>query len=599
MSPASKSKSKDKTAARAVKEQPKCSKPSVASVNGGNGVTAVSGYNPISGTFHALETLPTTATPTTQSNGRFRTIDETDEHSGSSLVTTAEYDSLSNNDSCSGESEDQQKEKNTVSNTSQSVPGSDIDKREKIRLKNEKKHQRQKERRAQELHERCCSYLTSRKLESLAQKLVAMGFTSEQATMALIQNEGRVDDSALWLLEGGDESKRQAASNLDGASPKLDIADELAKIAELESKFKCTKQEVERAIVACEGDLEKAEETMKAQKQDTAAAPTNSESAVYSSRLPTSSPNSATRAQVKGISPANVLLQRRDERDLNYTKSTIAGAAQMESASKILQHTALRKVPSKQDWTKSQAVVPPLEKKYSLQVAAAQAKAETPYISSAGNEIKPNLLQGTLREPIFMMQRPQSNDKRQNLLPVNVGLSASVPASTGGYPNMIKFANGDFGQQLRNLALAGSSNPQQFYPISSTSYTTTIRSLSSSSLSMPSSSLGLFTGWGSSGSSGASSPVDWSTRGSIPQCDYTSIDWSLDSTELTSSSSWSSSIKGERLYDNSWHASYAPSQFAAAVEHPAQAAGSREWTSPFAGKDIFRVPRQFVTSPSP
>jgi hypothetical protein len=27
--------------------------------------------------------------------------------------------------------------------------------------------------------------------------------------------------------------------------------------------------------------------------------------------------------------------------------------------------------------------------------------------------------------------------------------------------------------------------------------------------------------------------------------------------------------------------------------------GSREWTSPFAGKDIFSLPRQFVTSPSP
>ena len=663
MSP-SKSKSKDKTAARAVKEQPKASsKPSVAPVNGRNGIAA-SAYNPSSGTFHALETVPSTGMSAPQSNGRFQTIDETEDHSGSSLGTAAEYDSVSNNDSCSGESEDQQKEKNTANNASRAdpIPGSDIDKREKIRLRNEKKHQRQRERRAQELHECCCSYLTSRKLESLAQKLVAMGFTSEQATMALIHNEGHVDESALWLLEGGEERKCQAASGLDGSNPKIDIAAELARIAELEISFKCTKQEIERVVVACEGDLEKTEETLKARKQESAVAPpkleesgdqpTVSANGFHNSWLATSIQNSIVRTQVKGVAPATIQLQRRDERDLNCTKSTIAGAAQMEAASRNLQ-PALRKVQSKPDWMKLQAVVSPLEKRWpstssspsppysraSLQVAAAQARPDTRYVSTGGNEVKANLLQGTLREPIIVMQRPRFNGTRQNVPPASVGLSASPPASTGWYPSgingttameIMKMANGGLGQQLRNLGLAG-SNSQQFYPqdqhqqfISSSvdsvgsgwggSYNvpgTTTRSSSSSSPAVPSS-LGLFIGCGSSGSS---PPVDWgSSRGSIPQRDYTSIDWSLDSTPLPLPSSF---IKGERLYDNSWHASYTPSKVARQVvngggvcngglqdgslmvDHPAPSAGSHEWTSPFGGKDLFRVPRQFVTSPSP
>ncbi|ONK60390.1 uncharacterized protein A4U43_C08F17910 [Asparagus officinalis] len=154
---------------------------------------------------------------------------------------------------------------------------------------------------------------------------------------------------------------------------------------------------------------------------------------------------------------------------------------------------------------------------------------------------------------------------------------------------------------------------------------TTMRSSSSSSLIVPSS-LGIFIGWGTTGSFGSSSPVNWSTRGTIPQCDYTSIDWSLDSMPLPLPSS---SIKGERLYDNSWQSSYTLSSKSLRpvfndgglmverptytlsskslrpvfndgglmVERPtAPSAGSPEWTFPFGGKDLFRVPRQFITS---
>ncbi|KAJ6790708.1 Uncharacterized protein M6B38_247655 [Iris pallida] len=648
MSPGSKSKPKDKSAAKAVKDNHRAAKSSVAPVNGGNGAAA-SAYDPVSGMFHTLESMPSASTPTSQSNGRFRTIDETEEHSGSSLGTAAEYDSVSNNDSCSGESEDQQKEKTVVGPTSRTepIPGSDMDKREKVRQKNERKHQRQREKRAQELHERCCSYLTSRKLESLAQKLVAMGFTSEQATMALIQNDGRLEESALWLTEGGEESKRQAPINLDGVNPKINIADELARIAEMEFIFKCTKQEVERAVVACEGDLEKAKENLRSQKQEPTVAPQKldesgdhsivSANGFHNNRLATSSQNSMGRAQLKGVAPA-IAQQRRDDREFNYTKAAVAaGVAPVETANRNLQ--SMRKIHPKPDWTKPQAPAS-LEKRgpnttstpsipYSLacpsQVGAAQTKPEPRYVATSGSDVKANMVGGTLREPITMMQRPQPNVTRPNLPSTSISLSASPPASVGWYPSstspmeVMKLANGGLGQQLRNLALNGPSS-QQFYPqnhhqqfisgpVESNSAgwgaswsmqgTTTRSSSSSASLAVPSS-LGLFTGWGSTVPS-SSAPVDWSTRGSMPHCDYTSIDWSLDSTPLPLPSS---SIKGERLYDNLWHASYMTSEATRplvnnGVDHPTPSAGSHEWTSPFGGKDLFTVPRQFVTSPSP
>jgi len=249
MSSVSKSKSKDK---RVAKEQKTPSKSS-ATVNGGNGLPA-SAYNPLLGTFHTLEASSPSLAPTLLVNGRFRSIDDPDDHSGSTHGSGADYDSASNNDSRSVESEEHNKERTSNGPTKQEViPGADNDKREKIRQKNERKHQRQKERRAQELHERCSGYLMSRKLEALAQQLVAMGFTHERATMALILNEGKVEEAVAWLFEGGEDADKHKDQNLDmGNNLKIDISEELAQITELEIKFKCSKQDVERAIVACE-----------------------------------------------------------------------------------------------------------------------------------------------------------------------------------------------------------------------------------------------------------------------------------------------------------------------------------------------------------
>ncbi|MCH97081.1 hypothetical protein A2U01_0018074, partial [Trifolium medium] len=103
MSPASRSKSKDK---KATKEAQKASAKSTGS--GGSAAAGIpaSAYNPLLGTFHTLDTSATPSTSPIHSNGRFRNIDETDEHPGSSVVAGVEYDSVSNNGSWSGESED-------------------------------------------------------------------------------------------------------------------------------------------------------------------------------------------------------------------------------------------------------------------------------------------------------------------------------------------------------------------------------------------------------------------------------------------------------------------------------------------------------------
>ncbi|XP_010251914.1 PREDICTED: uncharacterized protein LOC104593648 [Nelumbo nucifera] len=650
MSPSSRSKSK--SSSKSAKEQPKASsKPSTASSTG-NGIPA-SAYNPLSGTFHTLESAPVVSSPPPHSNGRFRNIDETDEHSGSSLGTGAEYDSISNNDSCSGESEDQQKEKTTSAPVRQeAIPGSDNDKRDKIRQKNERKHQRQREKRAQELHERCSGYLMSRKLEALAQQLVAMGFSSERATMALILNEGRVEESVAWLFEGGEEAAQQKDSNLDGGSNlKIDISEELARIAEMEVRFKCTKQEVERVVVACEGDLEKAAETLKAQKQEAPSASPKPEETgdppvANGVKLAVSVTQNLVRQQAKPI-PSVTIQQRRDERDFNYTKAVPTVVTSSEPANKNLQ--SLRKIQPKSEWARPQ-VATSSEKRWPsagsspsvsyslaspLQVSSPPAKAEARYVV-VGSEVK-NLQTGAVREPVIMMQRPQSINAKPN--PVT-SINPSPPVSAGWYSNSVagvEIMKSSGGLQHIPTTSLSSSNlsSQQFYqsqyqPFASspveprtTSWGGSWSTLgsASSSLAVPSS-LGLFSGWGSTGASGSNSPVDWNTGGSMPQCDYTNIDWTLESTSSSKPNGlWlglASFMNNSRMYDSWSSATSAGAKpvmrsattngvciaglqdggVAATDTSGTSSAGSHEWTSPFAGKDLFSLPRQFVTSPS-
>ncbi|KAB2028065.1 hypothetical protein ES319_D05G074100v1 [Gossypium barbadense] len=185
MSPASKSKSKDK---KSSKDSQKASARPSGPANAASGAPA-SAYNPLLGTFHTIETAPSSSASPLQSNGRFRNIDDTDEHLGGSLGAGIEFDSISNNGSWSGESEEHKEKTSNLPVRPEIIPGADNDKREKIRQKNERKHQRQKERRAQELHERCNGYLMSRKLEALAQQLVPDDLLEEAKAAARVALE--------------------------------------------------------------------------------------------------------------------------------------------------------------------------------------------------------------------------------------------------------------------------------------------------------------------------------------------------------------------------------------------------------------------------
>ncbi|KAF5775307.1 putative UBA-like superfamily, Ubiquitin-associated domain-containing protein [Helianthus annuus] len=658
MSPVSKSKSKDKRAS--VKDPQKSTKPTS---NANAGVPG-SGYNPLLGTFHSLD-----ATPVSTINVRSRNVDDTEDHNGNS-VTGMEYDSVSNNGSWSGESEDHKDKVSQTSNRHDTIPGVDNDKREKIRQKNEKKHQRQKERRAQELHERCSGYLMSRKLESLAQQLVAMGFSSERATMALILNEGKVEQSVAWLFEGGEDSNNhQEHNNIDsGGNLKIDISEELAQITEMEVKFKCSKQEVERAIVACEGDLVQAAETLKVQKQEQPPAATATATAAA---MPSTLSNGKVSSTSRTLSKAIPIHQKTDEKDLNYnyTKSAVTGGpTSTDPGIKTLQ--LLKKIPPNSDWTKQQHVgngTPSVEKRwpvavggsnsnpsvsYSLasSVPAASAPARTdPRYSNIATELK-NLQLGSVREPVIVMQRPKpkniptsvsssSSDWHPNV--VDPVMNMTLNATSNGFshgPTTTRSFNGSngfsHGATVNNSHMYDQLHYQQQQPVTQQQYASssgpfdhfsqqgsmnhfnnggmwsrTVGIATTPTLAAASS-LGLFSGLGSNGSSGPSSPVDWNACDSL-QFDYTNIDWSLDRLPLPPSSP---SIPNGMLLGTGKTATRPPTgalsngnnglsiglrtDGVGAVGSEASAGGSRDWASPFEEKELFSFPRQFVTSPS-
>ncbi|KAI3450084.1 hypothetical protein Pfo_006749 [Paulownia fortunei] len=635
MSPASRSKSKDK---KAVKEPPKGSSKPSGQVNTSGGIPA-SGYNPLLGTFHTFETVPVPSASPLHVNGRFRNIDDTEDHNGNSFGTGIEYDSVSNNGSWSGESEDHKEKTSQPPSRQESVPGADNDKREKIRQKNERKHLRQKERRAQELHERCSGYLMSRKLEALAQQLVAMGFSQERATMALILNEGRVEESVAWLFEGGEEDKRMEHSLDGGGNLKIDISEELARITDMEIRYKASKQEVERAVVACEGDLEKAEETLKAQKQDPPAVPPKPEETgdppiVAYGKLPMAISQNAMRVQAKATSSA-IIQQKRDEKDFNYTKVPVTVVPSVDPGTKSMQ--ALKKIPPKLEWAKPQQITVSADKRWPSSGSNPSVSCS---LASPLQASSPPAKSEALREPVVVMQRPQSVNAKQAL---SSSVSSSPPGTAmGWYPSSVDTVkpNGLVPPVAvsRSLSPNGvSSNPlynqlhyqsqQQFVPNSSSmdfQGTTRGNGLWSRGGASPTlsaaSSLGLFSGLGANGSSGSSSPVDWNTGSSMLQFDYTNIDWSLDLGSLTSRPNglWTganySLQNNVRAYDSyayglgvksamrpvlsNGNGASIPGLQEGVASTESTAGGSREWTSPFEEKDLFSLPRQFVSSPS-
>ncbi|KAM0049993.1 putative UBA-like superfamily, Ubiquitin-associated domain-containing protein [Helianthus debilis subsp. tardiflorus] len=558
----SRSKSKDKKAAGKESLKPS-TKPTTSAIVGGS--APASGYNPLLGTFHSLETAPVSSVPPVHANGRFRDIDDTDDPSGNSVGIGVEYDCVSNNGSWSGESEDP-KDKPSQGPTSrqEASHGVDSDKREKIRQKNEKKHQRQKERRAQELHERCCGYLMSRKLEALAQQLVAMGFSSERATMALILNEGKLEESVAWLFDVGEDSVNQKEPKSDhgggGGNLKVDISQELAQIADMEIKFKCSKQEVERAVVACEGDLDQAaEHLLKFQKQESNAPPPKPE-----------------------------------EIQIGVPPKPPVGITQMPPASQA---------------------APPL------------SKTEAQYTGGVGNEFK-NLQIGSVREPVIMMQRAQpkqipaasmSSSSHSVVEPVmgmspNGGFHAtrSFNGNTPSYRTNQLYDQ--FHYQPRHVSNGGLMDHHGGQPPVATNHLNnnglwnnrTVGSTSTPPLAAATS-LGLFSGFGSNGISNPSQ-VDWNGDWSS-QFDYTNIDWSLNRLPSPAGSAFIPNGLWMGAGSSPGRSAVKPASSIGGLHRPdgvgvvgggseAASGGSREWTSPFEEKDLFSLPRQFVSSPS-
>ncbi|TKY57102.1 hypothetical protein E2542_SST21548 [Spatholobus suberectus] len=651
MSPASRSKSKDR---KASKEAQKASTKPTGSGNAVAGVPA-SAYNPLLGTFHALDMSPMPISPI-HSNGRFQNIDETDEHPVNSVVAGVEYDSVSNNGSWSGESEDHKDKSSNVPVRPESVPGADNDKREKIRQKNEKKHQRQKERRAQELHERCSGYLMSRKLEALSQQLVAMGFSHERATMALILNEGRVEESVAWLFEGGEEADGHKDTNIGRGNLKIDISEELAQIADMVTTYGCSKQEVERAIVNFEGDLDKAVETLRELKLDPPSAPPKPEEtgdpSIINNVKQSGVASQSSRPQTKPVPSPNQ--PKKDEKDFNYTKAAMTIGISTESSNRNMQ--PLKRIQPKSEWAKPQQATVPADKRWPsagsnpsvsyslaspLQMSPPPAKSEARYIP-VGGDYK-NLQPGVAREQLIMMQRPQTVNAKQvpatNMSSSPPGIAASwyptnssevlrsngflshAPSTRSLSPNYLS-SNQMYHQlqyQPQQQFVGGSSNSVDQQATCRGNSGICNRTGATPTLAAATS-LGLFSGLGSAGPSGASSPVDWSTGGSM-QFDYTNIDWSLDKSLASPRSNglWLGlspfSKSNAQMYDSNASGGVAQSSMRSVPSNGSivpmpglqdgglasaetSAAGSREWSSPFEGKDLFSLPRQFVSSPS-
>lgn len=575
------SKSKDKNL---NKEPPKVgSKPS--SANAGARVLP-SGYNPLLGTFQTADVL--------HDDGRFGVIDERDDSDGAG----GKYEAGSNSDSWSGVEERKEKTSN-LPLRQETLVGADNDKWEKIRQKNEKKHQRQKEKRAHELHEKCSGYLMSRKLETIAGQLVAMGFSSELATMALILNEGKVEESVAWLLEEGrgKANKDEGRSADTEGNLKIDISEEFARIAEMEIRFNCFKQDVERAVVACEGDLQRAEDMLRSQKQEFPSVlpkpeETSNPPAMDNVKLPIDASENLTRLKP---SSSSTIPAKSDDKDVGDTK--VVGPAgpsvQPESKNMLLLERAQPKL--------DRGKAPLVEKSYpnpsvacslpsSLQVSLPPAKTEAHYVA-VGNEVK-HEHKGTVKEPVTVVQqlqsvnaRPTPSSKVTSSLPGSAppfyprnyvrpvtphGMVPHVPhipgtvlhipgtrtLSTSGVDpnhqlyNQLHYQHyqhpGQFVSSYGTLEAPGTTRGNSFW--SQTGESSQTQAIAATS------SCEVFSGWSTSGTYAlpSLSPINWSANsGAVMHVDRRKIDWSLDygSSQSGAGGVWSTTKPAMQHYD--------------------------------------------------
>lgn len=279
-----------------------------------------------------------------------------------------------------------------------------------------------------------------------------------------------------------------------------------------------------------------------------------------------------------------------------------------------------------------------------LQASPSLAKTETRYVA-LGGELK-NLQLGSVKEPVVVMQRPQSANLKQTPPTTTSISSSSLTGTTSGwYPNAVEVSNPNGLTAHISTNNSGSNQlynqlqyhqPPQHYVSNGGTVETLGASrgnglwnrMGTSPTLAAASSLGLFSGLGSNGSSGSgsSSPVDWNTGVSTRQFDYNNIDWSLDrnssmsrSTGLWQQGTTTASMQNNtRTYDpyssvppipngrtstrpalaNGGGVAIGGLQDGVASGEMSGAGGSREWSSAFEERDIFSLPRQFVSSPS-
>ncbi|KAI5075813.1 hypothetical protein GOP47_0009889 [Adiantum capillus-veneris] len=558
-------------------------------------------YNPSSGTFHTLETL----NPDSEAgylNGRFKSIDETDDTASSH--GGADMDSMSNNGSCSGESEDQlhsgAKDKAPLGKSG-TVGGAD--KRDKTRGKNERKHQRQKERRAKEMREKCNGYLMSRKLEGLAQKLVAMGFSHERATMALIVNSGHVEQSIAWLLEGA-EGQVQEDWSLSG-SLKIDITEELGKLLEIEKSHKYSRLDIERAIISCEGDLEKALESLRA-RNITADIEEECkiESRIMGAERPASLPALFDSPQPRGnatVQPFHQTGKVRVAVPSFEGRPAVDPCVSIEGRPKNSIRTQLSNSQSLGSGVERRLIpqsVPVPRVPYMPSSYTPISSAETGLVFGFGAPDPRLLFAGSIEDPFRSAPVKESSHTEHFQSPLQlksqpivatknnpktspsfspsswtsskglteVGSPSSVLhvhddvrmkglASIQHAPEGSEMGPGDLADRISLLSPIRGESQRSFngvgrglpYKIATaaSSLPATTQSGSPSGISC-----GLFTGWGEK----ISQPIDWSTGG-FGHCDYRNIDWSMNVTRATTSqgsSNWPNFPTHQMKTSNQW-----------------------------------------------
>lgn len=320
-----------------------------------------------------------------------------------------------------------------------------------------------------------------------------MGFPAEESLVSLMLNDGGVENSVTWLIDRGIDMENVHQDPTNGL--KIDISNEMAEIAWMRMKFNCTAQDVERIVVSCEGDLEKTAETLMSNHQEPADCepPISIANQVSSSMV---RPITKLHAELKLASQINIQQPMKGvQMESNYystvsrneilaPKSRTVGPCFLSSTlstdiSIQIQEEALRKAGG-------------LTHHHPKSMNAMQMiESNLDELSPANAEWNPI----ELSDIVMVKERClcQSNQ--------NTFMSSSEDLGTNGCA--VGSSHGAKGTICRRV-----------YSV------------------IPSSSLGLFSGWRSSGSSGLSLPLDWSMGDLVPLCDYNTIDWSIESTPL-------------------------------------------------------------------